>query len=147
MFFVFLILFTYLLNFTILFQGQSLILLVAFWILCILVKNAHTKMETSTFQVENLEWVETMQFLVLLKSWYLFSIRLINVKFYNFYKFVNLLRHELNEIMEEFFSILHKLYMRQIQLNSLWNLERLLYKKNNLKIRSFDLRYLLNIQA
>jgi hypothetical protein len=147
MFFLLLVLFVYLLNITILFQGQSLILLVAFWILCILVKKAHTSMESTTFQVEVLEWVETMQFLVLLKAWYLFSIRLVNIKFYNFYKFVHLLRHELNEIMEEFFSILHKLYMRQIQWNALWNLERLLYKKNNLKIRSFDLRYLLNIQA
>lgn len=139
------ILFFYLLNISILFQGQSLILLASFWILCILVKNAYKKLESTTFQIEILEWIESMQFLVLLKSWYMFSIRLINIKLYNFYKFVDLLRRELNGIMEEFFSILHKLYMKQIQLNALWNLERVHYKKKNLKFKSFDFRYFMNL--
>lgn len=137
----------YLLNISILFQGQSLVLLVSFWILCILLKNAYQKLESTTFQVEILEWVETMQFLVLLKSWYMFSIRLINIKLYNFYKFIDLLRQELNAMMEEFFSILHKLYIKQIQLNALWNLERVDHKKKMLRVRSFDFRYLMHLHA
>lgn len=137
----------YLLNVSILFQGQSLVLLVSFWILCILMRNAYQKLESTTFQVEILEWVETMQFLILLKSWYMFSIRLINIKLYNFYKFIDLLRKELNAMMEEFFSILHKLYIKQIQLNALWNLERVHHKKKMLRIRSFDFKYLMHLHA
>lgn len=138
-------LFFYGLNLSILFQGQSLVLLFAFWILCLFIKNLYVQLTSSTFQIEILEWIENMQFLLLLKTWYMLSIRLLNIKLYNFHTFISLLVYELNAIMGEFFSVLHSLYMNQIQLNALWNLERLYLKKKNLKAQFFDSRYFMSV--
>lgn len=138
-------LFFYGLNLSILFQGQSLILLFAFWILCLFITKLYVQLTSSTFQIEIIEWIENLQFLLLLKTWYMLSIRLLNIQLYNFYTFLSLLVYELNAIMGEFFSVLHFLYMNQIQFNAFCNLGRLYLKKKSIKTQLFDSRYFMSV--
>jgi hypothetical protein len=138
-------LFFYGLNLSILFQGQSLILLFAFWILCLFITKLYVQLTSSTFQIEIIEWIENLQFLLLLKTWYMLSIRLLNIQLYNFYTFLSLLVYELNAIMGEFFSVLHSLYMNQIQFNAFCNLGRLYLKKKSIKTQLFDSRYFMSV--
>ena len=138
-------LFFYGLNLSILFQGQSLILLFAFWILCLFITKLYVQLTSSTFQTEIIEWIENLQFLLLLKTWYMLSIRLLNIQLYNFYTFLSLLVYELNAIMGEFFSVLHSLYMNQIQFNAFCNLGRLYLKKKSIKTQLFDSRYFMSV--
>ena len=138
-------LFFYGLNLSILFQGQSLVLLFAFWILCLFITKLYVQLTSSTFQIEIIEWIENLQFLLLLKTWYMLSIRLLNIQLYNFYTFLSLLVYELNAIMGEFFSVLHSLYMNQIQFNAFCNLGRLYLKKKSIKTQLFDSRYFMSV--
>ena len=113
--------------------------------ICLFITKLYVQLTSSTFQIEIIEWIENLQFLLLLKTWYMLSIRLLNIQLYNFYTFLSLLVYELNAIMGEFFSVLHSLYMNQIQFNAFCNLGRLYLKKKSIKTQLFDSRYFMSV--
>lgn len=132
-------------NVSILFQNQSLVVFFSFWIILYYVNKKYVDLKSTTIQMDILEWLETMQFLMMMKNWNMLLIRSLNLKFYHFYKFVNYMKNELSYILTEVFEIVYNFYKDNVNKGALWNLERLVSKCKSLGLRKLDYTYLLSL--
>lgn len=129
---LFFILFFYCLNISILFQGQSLILLLVFYFICILIKNLYIRLQFTMLHSRTIEWIDTMYLLSIFKIWYSILIRRAYYKLYRFYNVCIILKNMLSISVVSLLYSLHTLYTYQFTLNAQLNLERLFVKKKQL---------------
>jgi hypothetical protein len=139
------IFFLYFMNISILFQNQSLVVFFSFWIILYYLNNKYVHLKSTTFQFEILEWLEIMQFFMMIKNWSLLLIRLLNVTFFNFYKFIMFMKNELIYLLSDVFSIVYNFYKNNVYKCAFWNLDRLVSTCKSLESRKLDLTYLLTL--
>lgn len=132
-------------NISILFQNQSLVVFFSFWIILYYLNNKYVHLKSTTFQFEILEWLEIMQFFMMIKNWSLLLIRLLNVTFFNFYKFIMFMKNELIYLLSDVFSIVYNFYKNNVYKCAFWNLDRLVSTCKSLESRKLDLTYLLTL--
>lgn len=137
--------FLYFMNISILFQNQSLVVFFSFWLLIYFINKYYVNLKSTALQVEILEWIETMQFFIMMKNWNMLLIRLVNIKLYNFYKFIQLIKNDVTHSLNDLFSILYNFYLNNVNRCSIWNLERLTTKCKSLVIRKLDISYILSL--
>jgi len=138
---LFIIFTLYFLNFSILFQGQSLILLFVFYLICIWAKRAYVKLNYIAYQTEVFEWIDSMYLLILLKIWYMLLIRTLSIKLYSFYELLTIIKKETQHLIVAFFAKLHLLYKHQIRLRAHLSLQRLLFRRKKMKPASKQLYF------
>lgn len=139
------IFFLYFMNISILFQNQSLVVFFSFWLILYYLNKKYVELKSTSFQLDILEWLETMQFFIMMKNWGMLLIRLLNLKFFNFYKFVQYMKTELVYILTDVFSIVYNFYKNNVNRCAIWNLERLVSKCKILGLRKLDFTYLLSL--
>lgn len=137
--------FLYFMNISILFQNQSLVVFFSFWLLVYFINKYYVNLKSTALQIEILEWIETMQFFIMMKNWNMLLIRLLNIKLYNFYKFIQLIKNDVIYSLNDLFSILYNFYINNVNKCSIWNLERLTTKCKSLVIRKLDVSYILSL--
>jgi hypothetical protein len=81
----------------------------------------------------------------MMKNWNMLLIRLLNIKLYNFYKFIQLIKNDVIYSLNDLFSILYNFYINNVNKCSIWNLERLTTKCKSLVIRKLDVSYILSL--
>jgi hypothetical protein len=139
------IFFLYFINISILFQNQSMVVFFSFWLLVYFINKYYVNLKSTALQMEILEWIETMQFFIMMKNWNMLLIRLLNIKLYNFYKFIQLIKNDIIYSLNDLFSILYNFYTNSVNKCAIWNLERLTTKCKSLVLRKLDLSYILSL--
>lgn len=139
------IFFLYFMNISILFQNQSMVVFFSFWLLVYFINKYYINLKSTALQAEILEWMETMQFFIMMKNWNMLLIRLLNIKLYNFYKFIQLIKNDVVHSLNDLFYVLYNFYINNINKCSIWNLERLTVKCKSLVLRKLDLSYILSL--
>jgi hypothetical protein len=137
--------FLYFSNISILFQNQSIVVFFSFWILLYFLNKYYLNLKSTSFQTDILEWIEMMQFFIMMKNWSMLSIRLLNIKLYNFYKFIQFMKNEIIYILTDVFYITYNFYLNNINKCAIWNLDRLVSKCKSLTLIKLDLSYLLSL--
>lgn len=132
-------------NISILFQNQSMVVFFSFWLLVYFINKYYVNLKSTALQVEILEWIETMQFFIMMKNWNMLLIRLLNIKLYNFYKFIQLIKNDIIYSLNDLFTILYNFYTNSVNKCAIWNLERLTTKCKSLVLRRLDLSYILSL--
>ena len=66
-------------NISILFQNQSLVVFFSFWLILYYLNKKYVELKSTSFQLDILEWLETMQFFIMMKNWGMLLIRLLNL--------------------------------------------------------------------
>lgn len=139
------IFFLYFMNISILFQNQSMVVFFSFWLLVYFINKYYINLKSTALQTEILEWIETMQFFIMMKNWNMLLIRLLNIKLYNFYKFIQLIKNDVIHSLNDLFYVLYNFYINNINKCSIWNLERLTVRCKSLVLRKLDLSYILSL--
>lgn len=139
------IFFLYFMNISILFQNQSMVVFFSFWLLVYFINKYYINLKSTALQTEILEWIETIQFFIMMKNWNMLLIRLLNIKLYNFYKFIQLIKNDVIHSLNDLFYVLYNFYINNINKCSIWNLERLTVRCKSLVLRKLDLSYILSL--
>lgn len=118
----------YFLNISILFQSQSMVVLVAFCILLIVLSSYYKNLKSTIFQIEIVEWIENIQFYKMIKTWTSLLIRLITIKIYNTIILIKKLQQYGVTIIHQLFEVSYLYYMDLINNNAELNLNLLILK-------------------
>lgn len=118
----------YFLNISILFQSQSMVVLVAFCILLIVLSSYYKNLKSTIFQIEIVEWIENIQFYKMIKTWTSLLIRLITIKIYNTIILIKKFQQYGVTIIHQLFEVSYLYYMDLINNNAELNLNLLILK-------------------
>jgi hypothetical protein len=143
----FLFLFFILLNFTnffLLFQSESFILFFSFFFI-VSSFYAFSSINLKSIHLDNLKWIETVRFYIILANWHKSYIRLNELKVANFYKLVKVLKKNLFiklQKIEKLLIINHYNYLKKLQLLRLHHLEtKLKMYKEIIRLNNKNLKY------
>lgn len=92
-------------------------------------------MQIELSQFELVEWIETIKFYIMLKNWNMFYIRMVDIKLYNFYKFVTFLKNKILYLLSVQRDIFYKNYVDSVNTFGLYLL--LNNKRKFLVLRKF----------
>jgi hypothetical protein len=137
MFIILGILIIYFLNISILFQNQSLVVLLAYSLILIVVSRSYKNLKSTSIQLEILEWIENIQFYQMVKLWTLFSIRARIVKLYNVSILAKKLKDTAIAMISQIVEILHSQSIEVLNSTALLNLRLLLVRYKTTATQKF----------
>lgn len=128
------ILFTvYCLNFSITFLGESLISLFAFYFICIYANKIYFRLKYEALQLSISDWACTMRIYLIIKMWYILSIRRSHFKLYDFYNHCVTVKNVLLRFSGKLFFSQHRIRKFQITKEVIFELKRSQFKKRLLQ--------------
>ena len=127
----------YFLNISILFQNQSLVVLLAYSLILIVVSRSYKNLKSTSIQLEILEWIENIQFYQMVKLWTLFSIRARIVKLYNVSILAKRLKDTAIAMISQIVEILHSQSIEVLNSTALLNLRLLLVRYKTTATQKF----------
>jgi hypothetical protein len=135
----------YFLNVSILFQSQSMVVLIAFCILLMILSSYYKNLKSTIFQIEIVEWVENIQFYKMIKTWTSLLIRLITIKIYNTIILIKKLQQYAVSIIKQLFEVSYLYYIDLINNNAELNLNLLLSKSKAVSMKKSNTNIIITV--